>query len=323
MKMFDELNHEASAILETEKLVDVGKRDLDIVLCMQLLLAEVLSVTGRSEEAATQLYTLKERLVVDTSTPNAPYWLWKTTNSIVNCAIRQRQWRTAIKELLTLLDMIRVAKAAAGDDSKLMVARAEIVVICRLSRAMLQIGATKGALGYCQQANARLGESLLAQDAVAQHVEVSKGLFLFSQDKFDEALNIFANVISTEHALLNGTARADSSTRSCDTAVGNIPFPYFSAIELEESLLSVAVCNYSVAALHLRRMTVSVQKLESLIREDPVRYLIDPIVFNLCTLYELSCSPDVSTQKKKILQRIASMYLVSDPILNWKSLRLA
>lgn len=99
--------------------------------------------------------------------------------------------------------------------------------------------------------------------------------------------------------------------------------PFLPGIELEESLLSVAVNNIAVAALHLRKMTLSVSRLEKLILEDPVRYLTDAVVFNLCTLYELSCSPEVSTSKKKVLQRVASVYLVDDPILNYKSLRLS
>lgn len=60
--------------------------------------------------------------------------------------------------------------------------------------------------------------------------------------------------------------------------------------------------------------------MEQLIQDDPTQNLIDPIVFNLCTMYDLSCSPDVSIEKKKALQEVANHYHIED--LHWKSFRL-
>ena len=60
--------------------------------------------------------------------------------------------------------------------------------------------------------------------------------------------------------------------------------------------------------------------MEELIQDDPTQNLIDPVVFNLCTMYDLSCSPDVSIEKKKALQEVATHYHIDD--LHWKSFRL-
>lgn len=117
----------------------------------------------------------------------------------------------------------------------------------------------------------------------------------------------------------HGQGLLDKANINADLISNRLPF--LPGIELEESLLSVAVNNFSVSALHLRKMTLSVNRLEKLILDDPVRYLTDAIVFNLCTLYELSCSPEVSTNKKKVLQAVAETFNITDPILTYKSLR--
>jgi hypothetical protein len=66
----------------------------------------------------------------------------------------------------------------------------------------------------------------------------------------------------------------------------------------------------------------AVLKLENHILNDPTNNMKDPIVFNLCSLYDLSFSPDVSTNKKKVLQKVAGKFFVDDPLLHWKSFRL-
>lgn len=93
-------------------------------------------------------------------------------------------------------------------------------------------------------------------------------------------------------------------------------------LEIEESFLSMAVNNYAICAIYLRRVHEAVSQLELLIQQDPARHLSDPIVFNLCTLYDLTCAPDLSTNKKKVLTRLASIYNIDDPLLHSKSFRL-
>ncbi len=89
-----------------------------------------------------------------------------------------------------------------------------------------------------------------------------------------------------------------------------------------ESLLVTAINNYAICCLFLKRIGESVQCLESLIKENPSVYLIDPVVFNLCTMYDLTCAPDISAFKKKALQQMANYYCIEDPLLHWRSFRL-
>ena len=89
-----------------------------------------------------------------------------------------------------------------------------------------------------------------------------------------------------------------------------------------ESLLTTSINNYSICCLHLKQVDEAVYQLESLIKLSPTAYLIDPIIFNLCTIYDLTCSAEISLCKKKALQSIASAYYIEDPLLHWKSFRL-
>lgn len=101
-----------------------------------------------------------------------------------------------------------------------------------------------------------------------------------------------------------------------------VQYNFNSVVTLEETVTSAAVNNYAICALYLRRIKLAIDKLENLIKDDPLRHLTDPIVFNLCTLYDLSCSPDISTMKKVVLQKLSSRYHVDDPMLHWRSFRL-
>ena len=88
-----------------------------------------------------------------------------------------------------------------------------------------------------------------------------------------------------------------------------------------DSLLSIAVNNFAVCAVFLKKISIAMRKLENIIQDNPVQNMSDPIVFNLCTIYDLSYSPDISSNKKKMIQRIAAIYNIEE--INWRSFRLA
>jgi hypothetical protein len=53
-------------------------------------------------------------------------------------------------------------------------------------------------------------------------------------------------------------------------------------VDIEDSLLPSCINNYAVCALYIRKANLAITKLEELILENPVKYMIDPIIFNLC-----------------------------------------
>jgi len=90
-----------------------------------------------------------------------------------------------------------------------------------------------------------------------------------------------------------------------------------------ESIIACATNNFAICALHLKQISRAVGILEKVIKDNPTVYLIDPVVFNLCTMYDLTCAPDVSVQKKKALQVVAQTFSIEDPMLHWRCFRLS
>lgn len=56
----------------------------------------------------------------------------------------------------------------------------------------------------------------------------------------------------------------------------------------------------------------AVDTLESLIKEDPTAHMVDVLVFNLCTMYELSCDNVITNQRKRVLQQVAARFCLDD-----------
>lgn len=97
--------------------------------------------------------------------------------------------------------------------------------------------------------------------------------------------------------------------------------PFCGIAEVEESVYSVAANNFAICSLHSRKIKVAITTIEELLQEDLPRYAVDPVIFNLCTIYDLNCSPDISALKKKALQEVVASYHVED--LHWRSFRLS
>lgn len=131
-----------------------------------------------------------------------------------------------------------------------------------------------------------------------------------SQEKVESPIELLFPILS------EGASQSMPSNQSFSL----FRHPLAGALEIEESTLAAAVNNYAICSLYLRRIHEAVAKMEDLIQDDPTQNLIDPIVFNLCTMYDLSCAPDISVEKKKALQEVANHYHIED--LHWKSFRL-
>ena len=155
--------------------------------------------------------------------------------------------------------------------------------------------------------------------------------FFYSFDQYEEAIEVFNRIIEKDKkklpsnfdtlSIFDAGPPGGSFWDSTSIHEG-IVFNFDSVITLEESITSAAVNNYAICALYLRRIKVSIEKLENLIKENPIVHLTDSIVFNLCTLYDLSCSPDMSSMRKMVLQKLSIKYHVDDPMLHWRSFRL-
>ena len=77
-------------------------------------------------------------------------------------------------------------------------------------------------------------------------------------------------------------------------------------------LLGSALNNLSLAMVYSCDVMRGVRTLEELIRKNPRLYMLDVVVFNLCTLYDLSFDAVASATKKRTLQAVGQRYRLED-----------
>jgi len=68
-----------------------------------------------------------------------------------------------------------------------------------------------------------------------------------------------------------------------------------------------AANNAAICLLQMGRLTEAVERLEKTLRDDSFRALDEGLMFNLCTLYDLS-QPDRSKEKKTVLRKLAARF---------------
>jgi hypothetical protein len=161
LKMFDDLSFEATNLLSAERTrilrdvdTDETVRSSNNINAMRLLISEVKTMTGNGEDAFQDMFQLRNELEKQTAmdplssaVSSSLWWTWRVTSSIINAAIMQRLWRMALGELLGFLASLRtkhksMADALHSSSSKESVQgfrRAEIIILCRLSRILLQV----------------------------------------------------------------------------------------------------------------------------------------------------------------------------------------
>mmetsp|Transcript_3725 Transcript_3725/g.5771 ORF Transcript_3725/g.5771 Transcript_3725/m.5771 type:complete len:533 (-) Transcript_3725:97-1695(-) len=326
-----------------------GPYNSDSVIALHLLLVEAKAMSGRGEEALYQLYLMRKWLCDEISFSHQPneqqseyasdevlWWRWRIQWCIVNTLVKQRQWRRSIQEMIAVLADIkkrrnRVIDSEHSNLSSSCLLCAEVVVLCRLSRTFLQTGAVNRAEEIANLARQQVNENpSLAESSVADHCVLARALILFAKDNYLEAVELFQTIMTNESRRreketvespdeLLVPLQPSNPTSNVESA-NLLIHPFGGATEPEDSLFAVAANNFAICSLFLRRISSAVAKMEELIQGDPPGNLIDPVVFNLCTMYDLSCAPDISKEKKKCLQEVASIYHIDD--IHWKSFRL-
>jgi hypothetical protein len=145
--------------------------------------------------------------------------------------------------------------------------------------------------------------------------------------QYSQALDIFTTVMDAERGRVAGSSSGKDVEAVELSGISLSPSSSFAPVfclftDSDESVLASAVNNAAICALYIKRIAQAIGALETLVVEDPARNMTDPVIFNLCTLYDLSFAPDTSTTKKKVLQKVATRFGVDDPVLHWRSFRL-
>lgn len=334
MKQFDNLLVEISKIIAHEESL-TNKANMDAVISMKLLLADIKILTAQGEDAIQQMYLILHWLqdmkefpekYSNSKSIDVDWWLWRAKGVILSAKIWLKLWRSAYDDMISMLNDIRsqisnsCVNGSLDDQPPITLIQAEIVMHLRISRLLLNIGSLKVSQHYYNNALVLADtytESLHSYNeqchlSIKCQISVTAGLIAFTNDDFSNAMHHFNEVINMEQQ------KQSSELKTIEG--GNRPFADIA--DVEESLLPIAVNNYAVCALYVRKIDEAIEKLEGIICKNTPRYMTDPVVFNLCILYDISCAPELSIIKKKVLQNVATAYHLSDPVLNWRSFRM-
>jgi len=278
-------------------------------LALELLHAELCQFREQGHKVCVdRLKRLQERLSLAAtgelgpdvvSQEQALLWWRRATMSLVNTAIRSAEWRVALTELDALRHMEPKPQDAVTYDLEL---------ASRIKRVYLQMGNVEVAQRFHE-------ESLLAHpDAHSNpRVVMDAGLIAFAASEFPAAIQAFRSVIETERKRLRDGAFLDQRDAGATFDAEPIATtPTFSGLDTEDSLLVEAVNNFAITVMYSCQLDLAIQTLESLIREDPSVNMTDATVFNLCTLYELSCDNKAQIVKKKVLAEIGRRFFLDD-----------
>eukprot|EP01038_Epipyxis_sp_PR26KG_P016847 gene16847-23079_t len=326
LKMYDDLSQEVTDVLNKEE----SKIDsnVSLITSLRLLITEVKVMTGRSQEALEQIFFISKWLKSLNQSIIADFWIWQSKCSLINISIRLRQWKMAIQELKLLsIDIEFAIQLTNIESEKIILKKCLIIILSRLSKVLLQIGSLKSCKNYLKAAFECFNseESLIQEKNLLLNLYLIEGLILFGTEQFENAMEKFELIISSEKQDISPEDFFNSFQPTIISKT-SVKFPYTLATVLdrgEENLVAAAVNNYAVCSLYMKKISQAISQLENLILNNPSQNMTDPIIFNLCTLYDLSYAPDISTNKKKMLQRLAVKYFVDDPVLHWKSFRLA
>ena len=279
-----------------------------------MLTAEVKLRTGYGSEALSQLILLKDSHEYTDSSS----WRWRLDCSLINAALRMHLWERACEGLLALHLWISPKLDQYDGEIQAQFIRSDVIILSRLCRVYLSTGAMK----LCKAYEDTLRGYILKYPSInldtLNHMKHISGLISFAANDLETALHTFAEVLNSRVEFTKPT----KETLLFDLSVEDVDL--FSCIcLLDDPYFPSAANNLAVCAMHLGKVKYAVDVLETLIQEDPFTFLCDPIVFNLCTMYDISHSASVAEMKKKSLKNVAEIYWLSDRNLNWKSFRIS
>lgn len=138
---------------------------------------------------------------------------------------------------------------------------------------------------------------------VPTQILLNEGLLHFAHLDYDLAMGKFQMAIELQRKEI---AKSIASTSTTTTSKSSRPlYDFDNLLDTEGELLVPCLNNLALSTLYSCRMREAVNLMEGLVREDPGRYLMPSMAFNLCTLYELGSDDATSDKKKRVLQLIA------------------
>lgn len=194
-----------------------------------------------------------------------------------------------------------------------------VVLLCDILKVLLQMGGMQFCAHYqtllraTLASNPQLGENRLAHLAAVTHASV-----VFAQGDYAAALESFEVCISRAAAAL----QRENSVAMAGPGLALLPTGEHAYFGMQDSsnLLLEAVNNASVCFLHSKQISEAVERLEGLVQSNPALFLQPVVIFNLCTMYDLSCTVELSDNKKRALHMLTKEYGVNT--IPWTAFRI-
>ncbi|CAM9330233.1 unnamed protein product [Ectocarpus sp. 4 AP-2014] len=242
----------------------------------------------------------------------ATTWRRRVMLNLVNMFVGRGNWRMALGLLEDLGEdqcserstpacssssHEEVTGAAGEEGAWAPVDDLRVELLSRIGRVFLQFGSVEDAEVYFRRA-----EAAAAEAGSNPRILVNRGLLDFSRNEFVAAQENFRNA-ATEAAML--AAKEEPPDGSDDNWL-------WATIDQGAGLLDAALNNLSLAMVYSCDVLRGVRTLEGLIRKDPRLYMLDLVIFNLCTLYDLSFDAVASAKKKRTLQAVAQRFRLED-----------
>jgi len=248
--------------------------------------------------------------------------LFKLDSVLVNILVRKEEWRLALGTLDKMLGYSEEAVKAwlkSNDDSDVLVKAVRIELYSRQGKILLQAGCLPAAATVFERAHdvyqtmspetdtndavaSLQGNDLILVKNVPTQIVLNEGLLHFAHIDYDLAEKKFKKAV--EFQRVQQRRGGENEAREC--------LAYDGLIDIEGNLLVPCLNNLALCALYTCRLLEAVTMIETLIREDPSKYLTESIAFNLCTLYELGSDNATSEKNKKVLQSIAKRFTLHD-----------
>ena len=156
-------------------------------------------------------------------------------------------------------------------------------------------------------------------DYIYDIYHITGGILHFTRSQYEASMSVYKLIIDRqrEKGQRSPSRQQQTGVRRNSFLTTNIsiygssgnkytspPAYLFASADFSCSILTVAVNNISVCALYLKNVNLAISNLESIIQENPYEYMTSNIVFNLCTLYDLTSSPSLSAVKKTVLHKV-------------------
>ena len=218
--------------------------------------------------------------------------------------------KCALERLLRLLD---------DDYKEPEAAPVRLIILCDVVKALLLVGGLGYTAPYLQMLR-----DVLASIEAGGHADGSK--YRYMADMVHATVTFAhgdsaAAMTGYEACIARATGLVPLPTEAAGSSTIRVMGAHVSFSQHDARCLVMdAVNNLAVCALHSKDIKGAIDGLESLIQSDPPFYLQSTLIFNLCTMYELSSTPELSDNRKRTLHMLTKEYGVTN--LEWSSFRI-